>query len=178
MAKKIGNSKGWWLWLVLGILAVLAGIAFLGNTQLLITTVMVIAGIYFLISGIGGAITTIIDRKYIALWGLKLALHIIVVLAGLAMLTRPAFALSFIWILCGMGFLFDGISMIILSVGLKKVDEGASWVLMLIFGILIILASFAIMGNPILGFFVVAFSAAFSAIFFGINCIIYAFKVK
>ena len=179
MAEKIGKaSKGWWIYLVVGILAALVGIAFLGNLALAITTITIIAGVYFLISGIGGVITTIADRKYISLWGLKLALHILVILAGFALLTRPVFALSFLWVICGIGFLFDGISMIVMSVGLKKIADGAGWVVMLIFGILIILASLAIMGNPILGLTVMALCAAFGAIFFGINNIIYAFQVK
>lgn len=178
MAQQIGKrSKGWWIYLVIGILAVLIGISFLGNLALAITTVVIIAGIYFLISGITGIISTIVDRKYISLWGLKLALHILVVIAGFMLICRPAFALSFLWIICGVGFLFDGISMTILSVELKKIGTG-SWVLMLILGILIMLASFAIMGNPILGLTVVAICAALSALFFGISNIVYAFQVK
>lgn len=178
MAKKIGKmSKGWWLYLILGILATLFGIALFGNMALAITTVAVIAGIYFLVSGIFGAILTIVDRQYIHLWGLKLALHILVIIAGLCMLTRPAFALSFLWFICGFGFLFDGISMIILSLEIKKANVG-SWVLLLILGILVALAALSIMGNPILGLAIVAISAAISAIVFGVSNIVYAFQIK
>ena len=68
MANKIGKmSSGWWLYLILGILATLFGIALFGNMALAITTVAVIAGIYFLVSGVGGAIITVVDRKYIHL---------------------------------------------------------------------------------------------------------------
>lgn len=178
MAKKIGKmSAGWWLYLILGILATLFGIALFGNMALAITTVAVIAGVYFLVSGVGGAIITIVDRKFIHLWGLKLALHILVIMAGVAMLTRPAFALSFLWFICGFGFLFDGISMILLSTVLKKAEVG-SWVLTLILGILVALAAISIMCNPILGLAIVAISAAISAIIFGISNIVYAFQIK
>ncbi len=149
----------------------------LGNMALAITTVAFIAGIYFLTSGVFGAIITIADRKFIHLWGLKLALHILVIIAGICMLTRPAFALSFLWFICGFGFLFDGITMIILALEIKKANVG-SWVLLLIFGILVALAALSIMGNPILGLAVVAIGASISTLVFGISNIVYAFQVK
>ena len=93
------------------------------------------------------------------------------------MLTRPAFVLSFLWFICGFGFLFDGITMIILSLEIKKAKVG-SWVLLLILGILVALAALSIMGNPILGLAIVAISAAISAIVFGISNIVYAFQIK
>ena len=93
------------------------------------------------------------------------------------MLTKPAFTLSFLWFICGFGFLFDGITMIILSVEIKKAQVG-NWVLLLIFGILVVLAALSIMGNPILGIAVVAIGAAISAIVYGISNIVYAFQVK
>lgn len=172
-----GVGRYWWMYLVLGILACILGLSFFANLGFAITTVTLIAGIYFLVSGIFGAITAIVDRKFISLWGLHLVLHIFVILAGIALLTRPAFALSFIWILCGVGFMFDGIAMIVTSISLKKLNVDG-WVLTLIFGILIVLAAFAIMGNPILGLIVVAVSAACGALFFGISNIVLAFKLK
>lgn len=178
MAKKIGKmSTGWWLYLILGVVATLFGISLLGNMVLAVTTVAFIAGLYFLASGVFGAIITIADRKFIHLWGLKLALHILVIIAGICMLTRPAFALSFLWFICGFGFLFDGITMIILALEIKKANVG-SWVLLLIFGILVALAALSIMGNPILGLAVVAIGASISTLVFGISNIVYAFQVK
>lgn len=178
MPKKIGKmSKGWWLYLILGILATLFGIALFGNMALAVTTVAVIVGLYFLFSGIFGVILTVVDRQYIHLWGLKLALHILVIIAGVCMVTRPAFALSFLWFICGFGFLFDGISMIILSLEIKKANIG-SWVLLLILGILVALAALSIMSNPILGLTIVGISAAISTIVFGISNIVYAFQIK
>lgn len=178
MANKIASScKAWWLYLILGILATVLGIALFGKFAFTFLLAEILVGIYFLISGIGGVITTIVDRKFIPLWGLKLVLHIIVIIAGVFMLTRPSFALSFIWFICAFGFLFDGIAMIVMSVGLKKVQAGG-WVVLLIFGILIILASFAIMGNPLYGAVIVNISMALGALFYGINNIVFAFEVK
>ena len=178
MAEKIGKkSKGWWLYLVIGILVTLLGISFLGNMAFAITTVTIIAGIYFLVSGIFGAITTIADRKIISLWGLKLALHIIVIIAGILLITSPAFAVSFIWFILGFGFLLDGVTMIILAIEIKKAKKG-NWVLLLILGILVILASISIMSDPILGLSLVAIFAAIGAIVFGVSNIVLAFQVK
>ena len=43
-------------------------------------------------------------RKIISLWGLKLVLEILVIIAGIFMLTRPIFALSLLWFICGFGY--------------------------------------------------------------------------
>lgn len=178
MAKKIGKmSTGWWLYLVVGILAAFIGVALLGNMALAITTVTFLTSIYFLFSGFSGIAVTIADRKYIHMWGIKLALHILVVFAGICMLTRPAFALSFLWIICGFAFLFDGLAMILLSVGLKKAQIG-SWILLLILGILVMLAAFSIMANPILGYSFIAIYTAAGIICFGASNIFYAFQLK
>ncbi len=104
-------------------------------------------------------------------------MHIIVIIAGIFMLTRPYFALNFIWFICAFGFLLDGITMIILSIEFKKVSSG-NWVLLLIFGILIVLAALSIMSNPIFGLIIVSVCAAISTIGFGISNIVYAVSVK
>ncbi|MDO5328949.1 MAG: DUF308 domain-containing protein [Coriobacteriia bacterium] len=172
------KSKVWWLWLILGILVTVLGATLFGNLAFTFVLAELLAGIFFLVAGIGGAIVTIADRKFISLWGLKLVLEILVVIAGIFMLTRPAFAASFIWFICGFGFLFNGISLIMLSLSIKKLNQGAGWVAILIFGIIILLAAFGILANPILGLVFVNICIAIDVLFFGISTIVYAIQVK
>lgn len=171
------ETKFWWLYLIIGILLSLLGISFFVNVGIAISFVTAFMGIFFLVSGLAGAIKCIVDREFIHLWGLHLALNIIVFLAGIAMLTRPSFALSFLWVICGMGFFFSGISTIFMAIQAKKL-ELSGWVLMLILGILVLISSFTIMAQPLTAVFVVGLCAGFSALFSGINDIVLAFQLK
>lgn len=171
------ESKIWWFYLILGILFTALGVVMFANLSVAITTVQIITGIFFLVSGLGGAITCIVDRKFISWWGLHLVCNIFIFIAGIFMFTQPAFAASFIWIICGFGFFFDGLLLIVLAIQLKDLLIG-SWIWMLMVGILILLASFSIMSNPIIGLSVVGIMTAISAIFIGIENIGFAINLK
>lgn len=178
MIKEIGKmSKGWWIYLVFGILALGLGITMLCESTFAITFVSVIIGIYFLVSGGIGIAAVIIDREYFSYWGLKLAMHIMVFIAGILMISKPVFAISFLWFICGFGFMFDGVSMLYLSMQIKRFNV-SWWIPLLIFGILAILASFLIMANPVIAISIVVVFAAFGAIFLGVSNIYYSIQVK
>ena len=127
MAKKIAievKSKFWWAYLVFGILVLICGGNFLAKPQATLATIALFLGLYLIIAGAAKAIMCIVDHKVIRLWGLHLALNILVCAAGVLMLTRPTFAVQFLWLFAMLGFLFQGISMILFSIGLKKLNVG------------------------------------------------------
>lgn len=67
--------------------------------------------------------------------------------------------------------------MIFLSIGVKKMGS-SSWIIMLIFGILITLASIMVLSDPLAGLGFVAVFVAICVICFGINLIVFSFHVK
>lgn len=178
MVEKItATTKYWWLYLVFGILVLIIGGNFLANPLSALTAITFFVGLYLIISGSVSAIISIVDRKIISLWGLHLIINILVLIAGIFMFTRPSFAASFLWLICGVGFLLEGISLIALSIGLKKVDF-PSWIAPLIFGILIVIVSILIITDPLYALTFVAIFVSIGVICFGINLIVLAIQFK
>lgn len=179
MAQKVlYQTKNWWLFMVLGILVLLLGGYFLANPLATISTVALFTGIYFVVSGISGAITAIVDRKEISLWGLQLVIRIILTIAGIFMLTRPTFIIAYLWVFASIGFICEAVTLIVLAIGIKKANGGPAWVMTLILGILIGIAALMILSNPLTGLSFVAVFVAVGVICFGINLIIISVNVK
>lgn len=172
-----GIGKNWWMYLVIGILFTLLGIAFFYNVGFAIKFVAIMFAVYFLASGIVGAITSVVDRKFIYMWGLHLVLNILMILVGISMFTNKLFAAWVLYVFCGVGFLCEGIMLIVQSIQMKKLEFGG-WVVTLIFGILILLTSFGIMAQPVVGLVVVGIMAGFGALFAGISNIVISFQIK
>lgn len=178
MAQKIFyQTKNWWLFMVLGILVLLLGGYFLANPLATIGTIALFTGIYFIVSGIAGAIAAVVDRKEISLWGLQLALRIILAFAGFCMIASPEFLIAYLWAIASIGFICEAVTLIILAIGLKK-QNSSTWILTLIFGILIALAALLILSSPITSLRFIAIFVAISVICFGINLIILSVNVK
>lgn len=163
--------------MILGILGSLVGVGLLLNLGLAFTTVVFLTGIFFALTGFGGAIVSVINRKFVNLWGLHLVLGILVGIAGITLLCNFGFAIWLTYALCAAGFFINGITLIVLSFQVKKYASG-SWVVMFIFGILTLLCAFIILANPLVGIFVVAISAAISVLIYGINCIVVSLQMK
>ena len=178
MAKKIaGQSKYWWAYLVFGILILIAGGNFLAKPLSALAAIAFLTGLYLIISGAAKAIMCVVDRKLISMWGLHLALNILVVVAGVFMITRPAFAVSFLWLFAGLGFLFQGISMIVFSIGMKKLGF-SSYGWSLAFGIISILVALSMFSNPFFALSFVSVFVSIGVIVFGIELIVLSFQLK
>lgn len=178
MAKELEvKTNFWWAYLVLGILILIAGGNFLAYPFAALTAIAVFISLYMIVSGACAAVISVVDRKVVPLWGLQLVLNILVCAIGVFMIESPSFAANFMWIFCGIGFLLDGIAIVALSIGLKKLDV-PSWIAPLILGIITIVASIMILCNPILGLGFIAIFVSISIICFGINMIIMSFQLK
>lgn len=172
----IMSKKYWVIYLILGILATLLGIFFAVRPDASYTMISIFIIIFFLVSGVCGIVSSIAGRKEIKGWGASLALYILTVIAGILLLLVPGLSDTMLYIFTGVGFLTNGVSLLVSAFAVK--DAGGLWVLNLILGILIILASFSIIGNPFVSFLLIAVLAAIGTISFGVNCIILAVQLK
>lgn len=176
MDEKLMTKKYWIIYLILGILATGLGIFFAARPDASYAMISIFIIIFFLVSGISGIVSSIAQRKDMKGWGAALALYIITTITGIMLLVLPGFSDTMLYVITGVGFLSDGISMIVNAIAVK--DAGGIWVLNLILGIIIVLASFSIMGNPILSFLLIAIMVAIGTISFGVNCIILSLQLK
>lgn len=172
--ERFAVRKFWWLYLILGILITGLGIFFAARPLAAFSAIQLFVIIFFLVSGIGGIISAIAGRKTMPGWGAALTLYILVTIMGLMLLLIPGLSDTLLLVFTGVGFLFEGISMIVRSCSIK--NDG--WVFTLILGIIVTLAALSIMGNLILSFLLIAICVAVSTISFGISCIAFSIQVK
>ncbi len=173
MAAKIEESGiPWWLVLLEGIFAIIIGALLLTNTGMTTVVLVQILGIYWLISGIFSLVSIFLDKT---MWGWKLFIGILGIIAGFIVLDHPLWSPlvvgSVLIIILGIQGLVIGIVRII------QAFKGAGWgagilgVISMLFGIFLLANIFiATLALPtVIGIF---------AIIGGIVAVIMAFRLR
>ena len=132
----------WWLYLLEGIFAALFGFLLLIAPGATLVFLVQVLGFYLLIEGILRLVSIFVDSS---LWGLKLAIGILGILAGIVVLNHPLWSALAIptYIVYIVGFLaiFEGIG------GLIHAFQGGGWgagilgILLMLFGVILLLNS-------------------------------------
>lgn len=175
-------GKQWSLFLIMGIISVIAGIYFTMNFGAGFEYIALMVSIYFLVSGVI-KLYIIIQNRSLPAWPLHLVLAIISFIMGIIILTDyfTSWLVSFsgfmIFIFCGAGYISEAISLISSAIVFRK-EFGGSWILILIMGILLLFMAFTIVGNPLLLMTIINIKVAVSALTFGISSIIIALQLK
>jgi len=161
--------SSWWVLLIIGILCVVAGIACLFNPAAGFLTVSTIVALAFTAAGILRIIFVIANRDRIPAWGWDLVGAIIMTIAGFCLFGGTG--MVFVYIFYAAGFIGGGISGIVRSISMRKV-EGSHWILSLIFSILAVCLGIFFVLNPAVAMLNIGFLAGFSMIFNGVNFIV------
>jgi uncharacterized membrane protein HdeD (DUF308 family) len=172
--------RGWWLWLLWGICAIVLGMAIFAQplvTGLVLTTFI---GAYWLVSGIIDVIMAIIRRQ--GPWGWFIFTGIISILAGGMLMVHPILGLwtlvSLFYYIIAFAAIFTGV--IRMFAGWKNSSGiGYRWtwgslivgLLLCIFGILMLL-------NPEGKVIAITYTAGIVAISAGVFSCIFAFMVR
>ena len=152
MKKTTGPNAGvgettfpWWLVLLEGIFASIFGILLLIAPGATLFFLVQVLGWYLFIDGILRIVSIFLDTS---LWGLKLAVGILGILAGIVVLNHPLWSAiavpTYLVYIIGFLAIFQGIG------GLIQAFQGGGWgagilgVLTIIFGIIVVL-------NPLMG---------------------------
>ena len=171
----IGLSKLWWLWLVFGFLWIIIALVVLQFDQASVTTVGVLIGAMFLISGaqqlglaamVGG-----VARWVLVFFG------VLLVIAGIISLISPENTFAGIADILGFLFLIVGIFWIIQAFGERGMNE--LWWFGLISGVALIVLAFWTGGQFFIDkAYVLLVFAGIWALFHGINDIFRAFQIR
>jgi uncharacterized membrane protein HdeD (DUF308 family) len=167
-------SKWWWVWLVAGILWILASLIILQFKSASLVTVGVIFGVLFLVAGIQEFFIASVAPSW--KW-LYIVLGIFLVLAGMFALVNPVH--TFIAIADMLGFLFVLVGVFWTIEAFAIRSDYDLWFLSLIAGIMLIVLGFWTGGQ----FFAtkaetLLIFAGIWALFHGINDIVRAFRIK
>lgn len=129
----------WWATLMNGIFAIFIGILLLTNPLASTVVVVQFIGIYWLVSGVFSLVGIFIDRS---LWGWKLFMGILGILAGIAVLQHPIWST---FLLPAVLIIVLGVNALIMGVvSLIAAFQGAGWgvgalgILNIVFGILLL----------------------------------------
>ena len=171
----IALSRLWWLWLIFGIGWILIALVILQFDQASVTTVGVLIGIMFLLSGFQqlalGSLTGGWMQLVLFLFGL------LMLVAGVIALISPENTFAAIADILGFLFLIVGIFWIIQAFGEREVNE--LWWFGLISGIAMIVLAFWTGGQFFIHrAYVLLVFAGIWALFAGVNDIFRAFLIR
>jgi uncharacterized membrane protein HdeD (DUF308 family) len=162
----------WWLVLLEGIFAAIFGFFLLiepGGTLLFLVQVL---GFYLFIGGILRIVSIFLDSS---LWGLKLGIGILGILAGIVVLNHPLLSTIAIptYIVYVVGFLAicEGVGGLIQAFRGSGLGAGLLGLLVIIFGIIVLL-------NPLIGVIALSFILGGFMLVGGIAAIVAAFRMR
>lgn len=169
--------KNWWVSLIVGIMFIGVSLLLMFQPMLAYGALVIVFSVCMFIGGILEVVFSASNRHVLSGWGWYLACGIIDIILGIFLMSFPGmtavllpFILAF-WIMFR-GFSAIGFSMDLSSVGVK------GWGWYLVFGILAILCSVAIIWNPAAGAFASVYIIAFAFLFMGIFRIMLSFELR
>lgn len=169
------TGKNWWIFLILGILALGVGVWMFCFPAGAATIAVYVFAAYFLISGIVDFVNVIIYRNDIPAWGWPLVASILVIAFGVMLLCSPLLSAGVLDILFACGIICMGIRFIASTVLIEGVF---SQILIVLFGVLIIVSGVMCIYNPAAGLLTVATLEALSMIFAGIACLSLSYQLS
>src|SRR3954470_19042679 len=128
----------WWLWLVTGIIWIVAALVVLQFDKASITTISVIAGCMLLFAGVQQFILAAIRERH--RW-LPITFGVLLVAAGIICFIDPKATFAGLADILGFIFLMIGLSWVI-NAFVEREEAGALWILGLVSGILMIVLAF------------------------------------
>jgi uncharacterized membrane protein HdeD (DUF308 family) len=173
-------AKAWWVLLLWGLAFLIAGLCLLFWPVRTAAVLVAIVAAFLLVSGIIGAISSVVHRD--SGWGWRLAGGILAILVGIVLLANPvAGALIVVAVqfyLLAFGLIVTGIASM---VGGKYTADsiGYQWSWGNFFlGVLEVLLGIFLLFRPLLGILTLLWLLAVLAIVGGILLIIHSFRVK
>lgn len=162
----------WWLVLLQGIFAIILGLLLLSSPGMTTLVMIQFIGIYWLIAGIFNLVGIFLDHS---MWGWKLFIGILGVIAGLLVIQHPLWSTALIpttlvIILGVMGLIFG-------MVGLIAAFQGGGWGVGIL-SVLSIIIGIALLGSPVMGAIALPFVIGLFALVGGIAAAVQAFRMK
>lgn len=171
------NVKYWWLYLLNGIIFLIAGFIVFSNPFSSYVLLSIFFSVTLFVTGIFEIAFALGNRKGHTGWGWSLASGIVDVAIGVILIGYPAVSMAVIPLFLAFWFMFKGISLIGFSIQLQS-DKIPNWGWLLVGGIILIIIAIVILDNPALG--VAAILGLMAAAFWatGVLSILFAFRLK
>jgi uncharacterized membrane protein HdeD (DUF308 family) len=169
-------AKNWWMFLARGILAILLGLIALFWPEVAFVSLVLIIGVFALISGIIAIVSAFTSNAKSENWWWLIAEGVFGILLGLLSIFQPQ-AMAKAWlILIAAWLIVTGIFEIITAIALRKVIEGEFW--MILAGAIALLFGFLLLVSPSLGIAAIGIIIGIFAILSGIVLVLFAIGLK
>ncbi len=171
------NVKYWWLYLLNGIIFLIAGFVVFSNPFSSYVLLSIFFSVTLFVTGIFEIAFAVSNRKGHVGWGWSLASGIVDLVIGFILMLYPSVSMAVIPLFLAFWFMFKGISLIGFSIQLHT-EKIPNWGWVLVGGISLIVIAIFILDNPTLG--VAAILGLMAAAFWGtgIFSIIFAFRLR
>jgi uncharacterized membrane protein HdeD (DUF308 family) len=167
-------AQWWWVWLVSGIIWIIAALVILQFTRASVVTVGIIIGVMFIVSGIEGFLVAQVSGGW--KW-LAITLGVLLLIGGLFALFNPVVA--FLAVADILGFVFTLIGIFWILEALATQEENALWGLGLVAGIIMIALGFATVAKLLPArAYMLLILAGIWALLHGITDIVRAFQIR
>jgi uncharacterized membrane protein HdeD (DUF308 family) len=167
-----GTTFPWWLVLLEGIFAAIFGFLLLIEPGATLVFLVQVLGIYLLIEGILRIVSIFLDSS---LWGLKLVIGILGIIAGIIVLNHPLWSTiavpTFLVYFIGFLAIFQGVGDLIQAFRGDGWGVGILGILVIIFGIILVL-------NPLIGVIALPFVLGGFMLVGGIAAILASFRLR
>ncbi len=169
--------KNWWVSLILGILFIGMSLLLMFNPVSSYAALVIFFCIGMFASGVLEIFFSVTNRETLSGWGWYLACGIIDLLLGVLLMFLPAIAAAVIPFILAFWIMFRGFTSIGYAIDLNRVGiKGWGWYL--VFGILAIICSLAIIWQPAAGVLAAVYIVSFAFMFIGFFRIMLAFALK
>lgn len=162
----------WWSSLIQGIFILIIGILLLTDPAATTVVIVQFIGIYWLVAGIFGLVSIFMDSS---LWGLKLLMGILGVLAGLSVMQHPWWSAI---LLPTILVVFMGVEGLVMGVaGLIGAFKGGGWGAGIL-GAISILFGLLLLGSPMIAGLTLPWVYGVLGTIGGIAAIVFAFQQR
>ena len=179
ISKKIGRTiRHWWLMLIVGILAVIAGILVFAFPLETYVSLSILFGVLMVLVGAAQLIVASSSNNYLMMRGYVIVGGVLDVLLGLFLCLYPGITIFLLPILLGIWMLYHSFMIIAFGGDLDTFDVGGQG-LVVGSGILLLILSILILMNPFsAGIAAVVVLTGVGLVVFGIILMMLAFKLK
>ncbi len=176
--KSLKNSiKHWYLPLISGLIFIVMGLFTFMHPLESYVALSFLFSLTFLVSGISEIFFSVTNKNSMDNWGWTLGFGLINFVVGILLLIHPEISLTTLPLFIGLLVLFRSIGAIGYSLELKnyKVKD---WTYLLVLGIIGIIFSFLLIGNPIFAGMTIVVLTGISLITTGLFSLFISFKLK
>jgi uncharacterized membrane protein HdeD (DUF308 family) len=175
---KIANKiKNWWIHLLFGAVFIILGFIILVNPVASYLALAVFFAVAMLINGLLQIIFAVTNRNRMQGWGWQLAVGIMELFLGIIIVGDIRLTLVTLPFFVGFWLMFRGTDMMGVAFFLRSAKT-PGWVLYLILGIVLMIFSWFIILDPMIGGITIIIWTAISAFIAGISYIVIALKLK